>query len=166
MVLDQISLRPVTAEDESLLIRLYGSTRADELAQVPWTDEQREAFIRFQYTAQIAYYQQQFPDAVHSVIVCDGQAAGRLYLHRRIAEIRILDIIVAPELRGRGIGQAVLAPLMSEAALSEKPLTIHIEPYNPICRLFERLGFRKVTDGDAIALFEWRSPTILPDNAT
>ena len=36
-----ITLRPVVAEDEPLLLELYASTRAAEMAMVPWTREQQ-----------------------------------------------------------------------------------------------------------------------------
>jgi len=33
---------------------------------------------------------------------------------------------------------------MEEAAHSQKPVTLHVEPYNPAVRLYQRLGFRVV----------------------
>ena len=48
----QITLRPATAADDDFIFNCYASTRAQELAQVPWSAEQKEAFVRMQYTAQ------------------------------------------------------------------------------------------------------------------
>jgi hypothetical protein len=36
------------------------------------------------------------------MILVDGVPAGRLYVHRRPAEIRLVDITFLPELRGGG----------------------------------------------------------------
>ena len=47
-----LSLRPIAPDDEELLFRVYASTRAEELAAVAWTDEQKAAFLRMQFAAQ------------------------------------------------------------------------------------------------------------------
>jgi hypothetical protein len=40
LVSQGFALRPETDADIPFLMRLYASTRADELAPIPWTDEQ------------------------------------------------------------------------------------------------------------------------------
>jgi ribosomal protein S18 acetylase RimI-like enzyme len=88
----------------------------------------------------------------------DGRDAGRLYVARWPAEIRIMDIALLPEHRGRGIGSALLADLMAEATRASKPLTIHVERFNRAVRLYERLGFVPVADKGVYLLLQW-SPT-------
>ena len=51
-----LALRPVTPEDEGLLLEIYASTRADELAQIPWDEAQRAAFLKMQLTARDRSY--------------------------------------------------------------------------------------------------------------
>ena len=48
----KLTLRPVTKDDEPFLLGLYGSTRADELAQVEWGEGQKELFVRWQFELQ------------------------------------------------------------------------------------------------------------------
>ncbi len=36
------TLRPITAEDDELLLRIYASTRAEEMAAVPWSEGQKQ----------------------------------------------------------------------------------------------------------------------------
>ena len=48
----KISLRPVQPADAPFLLEVYASTRTSEMALVPWTDEQRHAFISSQFAAQ------------------------------------------------------------------------------------------------------------------
>ena len=50
------------------------------------------------------------------LILVGGQPAGRLYLHRRDDEIRIMDIALLPDYCNRGIGTTLLRGLQSEAA--------------------------------------------------
>jgi ribosomal protein S18 acetylase RimI-like enzyme len=154
-----ISLRPIAAEDMDFLLRVYGSTRAEELQLVPdWSDEQKDAFVRMQFQAQHAWYQEHYGDAQFDVVLVDGVPAGRLYVHRRGSEIRLVDITLLPEFRGRGIGGRLLDTLMAEAAAAGKPLTIHVEKHNPAMRLYRRLGFSAVADRGPYDLMEWKPP--------
>jgi len=137
----RITLRPVTAEDLPLLERVYSSTRTEELAIVPWTDEQKSEFLTMQFRAQHADYQGNYPDADFLVIECDGTSAGRLYVHRRAGEIRVIDIALLPDHRGHGIGSFLLGNLIRESESCGKPLSIHVEIHNPALRLYQRLGF-------------------------
>ncbi|MBD0327502.1 MAG: GNAT family N-acetyltransferase, partial [Pyrinomonadaceae bacterium] len=123
---EALTLRPVATEDESFLVRVYASTRAEELALVPWSDEQREAFAKMQFNAQLQHYQSNFPSASHHVIEHDGQAIGRLYVLRTDEFIRILDITLLPEYRNRGLGTPLIKDLMSEAAATHRPLCIYV----------------------------------------
>jgi hypothetical protein len=45
-----------------------------------------------QFQAQHAWYQEHYGDAQFDLILTDGVPAGRLYAHRRAAEIRLVDI--------------------------------------------------------------------------
>jgi hypothetical protein len=64
------------------LYRVYACTREEEMAAVPWTDEQKAAFLRQQFNAQYQYYQGHFPDASYQVIQRDDEPIGRLYKTR------------------------------------------------------------------------------------
>lgn len=150
-----LTLRPVVTEDESFLVRVYASTRAEELARVPWNDEQREAFVKMQFDAQLQHYQSNFPTALHHVIEHDGQAIGRLYVLRTDDFIRILDITLLPEFRNRGFAIPLIKDLMDEAAATHKPLRIYVESFNPALNLFERLGFKQVGEQGMHLLMEW-----------
>ena len=108
-------LRPARAEDREFLLRVYASTREEELRLVDWSDEQKAAFVRQQFEAQDAYYREHYDPATFDVIEADGTPAGRLYVARWEDEIRIIDIALLPEHRRRGIGTALLRALLDEA---------------------------------------------------
>ena len=127
---------------------------------VDWTAEQKDAFVRQQFAAQHAWYQEHYVGASFDVILVDGVPAGRLYLHRRGAEIRLVDITFLPEFRGGGLGSSILRDLMAEGEAAGKPVTIHVEIYNPAMRLYQRLGFRPVEDRGPYLLLEWRPPAL------
>ena len=106
---DRDACDPSSHADRELLIAVYASTRAEELAPVPWDDAQKDAFIRMQFAAQDRYWREQKPGAEFCVVLVDGEPAGRLYLDRRADEIRIVDIALLPAWRGRGIGTTAAA---------------------------------------------------------
>jgi ribosomal protein S18 acetylase RimI-like enzyme len=134
---------------------LYASTREQELTVVPWDDAQKAAFLRMQFDAQHAYYQEHYEGAAFDIILVGGQPAGRFYVERASEEFRIIDIALLPEYCNRGIGTTLLRGLQSEAAAADKPLRIHVERFNPALRLYERLGFRLVEDRGVYLFLEW-----------
>jgi len=84
---------------------------------------------------------------------------GRLYVDRWADEIRIIDIALLPQYRGRGIGRAILESLLDEAASRDRGrvVRIHVEHMNPAMRLYVRLGFYEIEDKGIYKLMEWRS---------
>jgi ribosomal protein S18 acetylase RimI-like enzyme len=136
-----LRLRPVEDADRAFLVELYASTREDELAQVEWDAGAKRVFVEQQFSAQDAHYRSNYPGATLDVIEVDGVPAGRLYVYRGPSDIRIMDIALAPDFRGRGIGTALLRKLMVEADGSGRKLSIHVEMNNPARSLYDRLGF-------------------------
>ncbi len=53
-----------------------------------------------------------------------------------------------------GIGTCLLSELISESEASGKPLSIHVERFNPALRLYDRLGFRQGADKGVYLLLE------------
>lgn len=150
-----ITLRPVGPDDHDFLLEVYGSTRAEELALVPWTNEQRQAFIRLQFTAQQDHYAQKYPAASHDIIVSNSRQAGRLYVARLDREIRIVDITLLPSERSVGIGSYLVRQLLLEAERTGRATRIYVEEFNPSLRLFERLGFSRSEQHGIHWLMEW-----------
>jgi ribosomal protein S18 acetylase RimI-like enzyme len=156
---DKISLRPVAPEDDDFLLSVYASTRAQEMAMVPWTPAQKDAFLRMQFTAQKQHYAAEFPHADHDIICVQGSPVGRIYLDRGEkdgATFQILDITVLPEHRNHGAGTHLLKQIMEEAAQSGKSVSINVENFNPSLRLFERLGFQRASENGFQLLMKWQ----------
>jgi ribosomal protein S18 acetylase RimI-like enzyme len=154
-----ITFRPAGPDDAAFLLKVYGSTRAEELAAVPWTEAQREAFLGMQLQAQHHHYRQKYPAAEYLIILDDDRAVGRLYIARLAEQVRIMDITLLPEERGRGLGTSILRDLMAEAAAAGKPLRIYVESFNRSLGLFKRLGFSQIEEQDFYLLMEWREGT-------
>ncbi|HET9765946.1 MAG TPA: GNAT family N-acetyltransferase [Thermoanaerobaculia bacterium] len=149
-----LNLRPTTDADLPFLFRLYASTREEELAGVDWPQEQKDAFVRQQFEAQHAWYREQYAGASFDVVEVDGEPAGRLYVDRWPREVRIVDISLLAQHRGRGFGSALLAALFAEADAAGKPVSVHVERFNPALRLYGRLGFAFREDKGVYLLLE------------
>ncbi|HYG24788.1 MAG TPA: GNAT family N-acetyltransferase [Verrucomicrobiae bacterium] len=152
---DAIGLRPAEPADEPFLLRVYGSTRAEELAQTNWSVEEKSAFVQMQFSAQTQFYQENYEGAEYLIVLCDQRPGGRLYVHRTQEEIRVMDIALLPEFRGKGIGTLLLNQLFAEGRSSGKSVGIHVEIFNPAVRLYQRLGFRKMADKGVYHFYQW-----------
>ena len=152
-----VTLRPITEADLPFLLALYASTREEELAPVGWPAEQLDAFLRQQFTAQHAWYQEHYAGATFDVVEVGGGPAGRLYVARWERELRLVDVALMPAHRGRGLGESLVREVLDEAASAGKPVTIHVERMNRALRLYERLGFRLLEDKGMYLLLEWRA---------
>jgi ribosomal protein S18 acetylase RimI-like enzyme len=140
----QLALRPATADDREFLAELYASTREEELLAVDWSADAKRGFLRQQFEAQDLHYRAHYPGAAFDVIAVGEQAIGRLYLYRSVREIRLMDISLLPAWRNRGLGTQLVREVLAEAQRQGQLVTLHVEPWNPAKRLYQRLGFRFV----------------------
>lgn len=134
-------LRPRSQEDLAFLSRLYASTREEELRPVNWSDPQKAAFLQDQFDKQHAHYLEHYPAAQWLVIEHQGAAVGRIYIEQTSREIRLMDVALLPAFRGRGVGTTLMNALLAHGDRACLPVTLHVEPFNPAMRLYQRLGF-------------------------
>jgi ribosomal protein S18 acetylase RimI-like enzyme len=149
-------LRPETEDDLPFLLRLYGSTREEELKAIPWSAEQKQAFLASQFQAQRHHYTNYIPACTFEVLTLAGEPVGRLYLEPRQGQLYIVDIALMPERRGQGLGSAIMRALQATARLSGRGVGIMVEKFNPALRLYRRLGFTDVADHEVYLEMEWR----------
>lgn len=150
-----VALRAIAAADADFLLRLYASTREQELKQIDWSDEDKQRFVRMQFAAQQQAYNS-YPDAAFFILSWGGEPIGRLYLQDSKTTLSIVDLSLLPAWRGRGIGSDVLRAVFAQAGLRRQAVRIHVERFNPALRLYQRLGFRLLQDKGVYLLLEWR----------
>jgi ribosomal protein S18 acetylase RimI-like enzyme len=151
---DSVTLRPSGDGDAEFLFRVYAAARAGEIATTGWDDQMQEAFLRQQFEAQTRHYRLHYPNADFLVIEERGIPIGRFYVARLADEIRLIDIALLPEFQQRRIGTRLVRDLLTEGAAAGKPVRLHVERFNPAARLYERLGFRVIEDGEVYLLLE------------
>jgi GNAT superfamily N-acetyltransferase len=142
------SLRAETEEDIPFLMALFASTREEELAQAPWPPEQKAGFLSMQFNAQRTHYRTHTPDADWIVLLHEGAPIGRIYLHWVKSSVDLMDITLVPGYRGHGVGTSLLTQLLAQADGLGRDIYLFVERFNPAHRLYVRLGFVEIADGD------------------
>ncbi len=150
-----ISLRPVTAGDEKILLEIYKSSRGDDLRGLGWTEDRISEFLGMQYEAQRHFLESEYKLATDELILCEGEPAGRLIVERREHEIRCIDLALLPEHRNSGIGTFLIRRLQNEARREMKPLRLQVIRFNRAVNLFERSGFVRTSETGTHFQMEW-----------
>ena len=138
----RIHLRPVADADSPFLYDLYKESRAAEFAPLNLLEAQLEALMTSQYRVREQSYRSQFPDAEHSIVFADDTCVGQLRVYRTEKEHRLVDIALARQHRGQGIGTRVVENLIAAAKSARVPLTSTVAVNNHgSLRFHQRLGF-------------------------
>jgi hypothetical protein len=155
-----LALVSVTESDVSFLTELYASTRAIEMAIVPWTDEQKREFLRIQFEAQDQHYRERYPNASFEIIKLNEQQVGRLYQAELADEIRIIDLAFLPQYFNEHIFILLLKEILQKGEQTGKPVRIFLESFDPTTQIFINLGFNKIDEHGIHFLWE-RKPTLV-----
>lgn len=143
-----LALRQEASDDLPFLEQLFISTRLAELEPTGWPADVKQQFLASQFGFQRRHYAQAYHDADFYIVQQEDRPVGRLYLFRGSTDIRIVDISLLPEWRGRGLGAALIAVVQAEAERSGCSVSLQVALYNPAQRLYSRLGFVQTgTDG-------------------
>ncbi len=118
-------------------------------------DAIRADLLQTQFHARDTGMRSTWRDLDDRIILSQGQPAGRIALARTADEVWIVDLLVLPELRGSGIGTAVLQTVFDDATRLGKPVRLHANIAHRSTRLYERLGFVKAGGSQVHHLLEW-----------
>lgn len=152
-----VSLRPESPSDKDFIRHLILQTVAEELGADAWPEPMREHLLGMQFNARRQSHRANYPDAVSELIEADGRDAGWLVVMTMPDEVRLVEIMVAAEFRGRGIGSTAIGQVLAVAESAGKPVRLHVNVTNSgAIRLYERLGFRRI-DGNDVQHFMERS---------
>ena len=140
-----VTRRSMNGDDMEFLYRVYVSTR-DDIAQAPVSEEQKQALYWHQFESQHVHYQKYFKGSEFDVVLVNGKPAGRVYVHQTDDEIRIVDLSLLPEFRGKGVGEKVLSEIFEQADRCNKPLRLRVDPNKPALKWYLGLGFQKIEE--------------------
>lgn len=147
-------LRPQRAGDADFLLRLYCSVRSREFAAAGWPEPMLAQFLAQQFRLQSMQYESNYPGIEQWIVELDRREVGRFYLWPAPAELRIVDLSLLPEARGKGIGSALIESAARRAAASGLPLRLSVAKDNPALGLYLRLGFVIVAEQEIYVQME------------
>jgi GNAT superfamily N-acetyltransferase len=145
-----VTLRPESPHDEPFLRSLIHATIAGELGASQWPEPMRSHLLGIQYTARRQLHRTNFPEAASYVVDADGADAGWAVVTTMPYQIQLVEIMILPELRGKGIGTAAIRQILATAAAAGKPVRLNVNVTNHAAiELYQRLGFRRI-EGDEV----------------
>ncbi len=80
------------------------------------------------------------------VLEIDGEPVGMLKIVKKPDQWKLVQIQVLPTFQNRGIGGAMVERLLNDARRECTPVSLSVLKVNPARHLYERLGFRVVTE--------------------
>lgn len=143
-----LRMRPAADDDLPFLRRLYADTRTAEMVAMTWTGSQLAAFLSMQFEAQHRAYRA-YPNTEYWLLTIDGEPVGRLYLQHAATALHVVDISLLSELRGRGIGTALLGAVLALGTRTDRRVTLQVARNNRAQSLYRRLGFVVIQDDGA-----------------
>ena len=143
---DTIELRPAVADDEAFLFDLYRAENAARFAPLDMPPRQLEGLLRMQFDAREAQYRAQYSNADFDVVLHNTKPAGNFYAVRSPESFVLVDITLSTDRRGAGIGTRLVEALIDVARAAGKPLLAHVLLDNRAWTLWQRLGFRHISD--------------------
>jgi GNAT superfamily N-acetyltransferase len=148
-----VSLRPETAADDAFVRRLVTATIIEELGADAWPEPMRTHLAGMQYALRRQSVHSRYPAGNSRIVLADGVESGWLFIGDLPDVLWIVEIMVAPELRGKGIGARAIGQAIEEAAGRPVRLKVNVTNQRAI-RLYERLGFRRAGGDEVQHLME------------
>ena len=158
-----LKMRPADPDDEPFLRKLRAEVDSERLFLHTWSEEdadEAKKLLDFQFRAHAHHHKTQDVDQKDVIIEIDGVPAGRFILVQDSYEIRLADIEVARDFRGKGIGAAVINAIKGESTQSKRPIRLMVERMNTALQFYLTLGFVVVEHYDLNLLMEWVPPTM------
>jgi ribosomal protein S18 acetylase RimI-like enzyme len=147
-------LRQCTEEDRAWAYALKSEAYREVVERQfgPWD----EAFQRELFSAR-------WNPTISKVVLVDGTAVGLIAVEERDDGLRLDEIQMDGEWRGRGLGDAILRDLLDRAATRNKPLRLQVLKENARAQKFyDRLGFRMTGETEIHYLMEGPDPSDRP----
>jgi GNAT superfamily N-acetyltransferase len=164
MTTKMLTMRPVVPEDEPFLRALRAEHDSERLHLQdlgPEMETVKKVILASQFEGHAKHFKDANWDRSDCLIEVDGEPVGRFIVMQNGEEIRLADIVVAGEHRGKGIGRAVIEGTQGECIQSKRPLRLHVEKFNPALQFYQQMGFRLLEDRETHFFMEWTPPDLL-----
>lgn len=100
-----------------------------------------EPLVAMQLDSKIGTLRAQHPDAVVELLSIDGAPVGYAVIHAGAEAVRLCDIAVVLEARGRGNGRMLMDRVLAAADADGAVVKLSVWPGSPAHHWYTRLGF-------------------------
>lgn len=152
----KLTLRPPAPDEDLFALEL--AARELELAALQLPPALAEPFVRMQARAQRQGYAATWPDLRDLLLELDGELAGRVILHRDAARLLVIDLVVLPAFRRRGLTREIIDLCKQEATEHGVPVESSMLAETRHLQTFLHLGFHVVGERPPHILLRW-APT-------
>jgi ribosomal protein S18 acetylase RimI-like enzyme len=142
-------LRTATSSDDTFLFALFKNAHKLEWESMPGSADQKDMIMRMQFMAQESHYRNYDAEMSFDIILLNDESVGRLIVARSPKEIRLVDIVINSEHRGKGLGAFYVRSIVEESKEGGITARLNVKRDNPASALYRRLGFH-VTSEDEI----------------
>ncbi|MDE3177647.1 MAG: N-acetyltransferase [Pseudomonadota bacterium] len=151
-------LRDATSADAGFQRDLFHARHAAMLRAGGLPEAMIDNLASMQYRARTISYREKYPSARWSIIEAADGPIGELIACEQADALHIVDIALAPEWRGRGVGGALMRAIVaSRRGVGDVRALVALD--NPRSRrMFDRVGFIETWRDDVFAELRWRAP--------
>lgn len=152
-------------EDAAFLYALFAAN-CTHLHALGLPSTESDALIRQQHASRQADYHRRFPLVKTLIATVDKEPVGQMMVDDDSATLHIVDIAVAPSMRGRGFGSALVRQAQAQARRDlRQAVTLSVDPLNHgALRLYLALGFETVETHPVQWRMAWRPGTFAVDD--
>lgn len=152
-----VGLRAANADDTRFLRALFQALKSQELGLSDWPEPLKQTFLGQQFTLQHMQYVNSYANADFWIVEHGSQPIGRYYVLRESARYHIIDILLAPEWRGQGIGSLLLE--WTQSLVRQQGATgisLHVDERNTGAQqLYARHGFVETARETPYIAMQW-----------
>jgi ribosomal protein S18 acetylase RimI-like enzyme len=132
---ENISFRPVKTEDYDFLYKLHVATMKDYVKETWGWDEKSQQDM----------FKKKFNPQEIEIITFKKKDIGMIVIEDK-EDVFLRSIEIVPEYQKKGIGTYIMQVIINNAARKSKPVLLYVLKVNPAQKLYERLGFEKISE--------------------
>jgi len=155
-----VVVRAIEDDDAPLTARWHAAFRGAAFLAMGWAHDQVAAMMADQLRLQQVHIASAYPQADRWLVMTGEVPAGQLLLDRTRADWRLIDLLLAPEAQGLGLGSGLMAWIQDAAARAgAASITLDVGFDNaPAQALYRKAGFVEEASGTEIAVaMRWRA---------
>jgi ribosomal protein S18 acetylase RimI-like enzyme len=150
-----ISIRHASDRDAIIMAELFYSTRCD-FYQLGLPQMTVDMLLQQQYQLQQMSYKSHYPNAKDYILCQQSQVIGKLTLAVNPEYLHLVDLVLTPEIRGKGLGTAVLEALKQDAIVQRADIRLSVALDNPRAKaLYLKEGFIVKTISETHQSMQW-----------